>query len=396
MSTAFGTSIVTEKDSFKAGQDVAKKSLLKIGSKKPDVAIIFGSVDYQYSEISKGIKSITGDIPIIGCTSSGEFTEERVTKGGLACALISSDTHLFFSGFGTDLKKDQMQALETASKSMPSKVEGYPYRSALLFLDGLAGVGEETVLAASSVLGSQVKFSGGAAGDDLKFKQTKIFSNNQAVSDAVGLCMMTSKTPIIISVKHGHKPLSKPLRVTKAKGNVLYEVEGRPALEIWKDCLRVKSKEMGIDVETLKDPQMISQLLLKHEAGLLTGNDYKIRFPSSANADGSLNFVCTMTEGSVIQIMDSKEEDQITSARQAAERALKDAKGIKLAGVIVFDCVCRSMILKEQFTSAVEEIKKVFKGIPLIGFETYGEVAMEMGQLSGFHNATTVIMLIPA
>jgi len=69
--------------------------------------------------------------------------------------------------------------------------------------------------------------------------------------------------------------------------------------------------------------------------------------------------------------------------------------GRKLAGAIVFDCVCRAVILGDAFSKAVDGIKEVLKGIPLIGFETYGEIAMEMGQLSGFHNTTTVILLIP-
>ena len=91
-----------------------------------------------------------------------------------------------------------------------------------------------------------------------------------------------------------------------------------------------------------------------------------------------------------------QEEDQILSAKKAAEMALKAARGAKLAGVIIFDCACRAMILKDKFPQAVEEMKKIFKSIPMIGFETYGEIAMEMGQLSGFHNTTTVIMLVPA
>ena len=52
-------------------------------------------------------------------------------------------------------------------------------------------------------------------------------------------------------------------------------------------------------------------------------------------------------------------------------------------------------ILKDDFKKAVDAIKEVLNGIPLIGFETYGEIAMEEGQLSGYHNATTVVVLLP-
>ena len=67
-----------------------------------------------------------------------------------------------------------------------------------------------------------------------------------------------------------------------------------------------------------------------------------------------------------------------------------------MAGAIIFDCVCRAVICGGDFPKAVEGIKEVLgKHTPLIGFETYGEIAMEMGQLSGFHNTTTVVFLIP-
>jgi methyl-accepting chemotaxis protein len=127
----------------------------------------------------------------------------------------------------------------------------------------------------------------------------------------------------------------------------------------------------------------------------MTGTEYKIRFPASCNSDGSLNFVCTMLEGSVIKIMDSEEKDQITSAKQAAKIALNASKGQRLAGAIIFDCACRAAILQEQFSEVIEVNKEVLGSLPFVGGETYGEIAMELGQLSGFHNTTSVIMLFP-
>jgi methyl-accepting chemotaxis protein len=103
-----------------------------------------------------------------------------------------------------------------------------------------------------------------------------------------------------------------------------------------------------------------------------------------------------MVEGSVIRIMESPNKAcQIISAKQAAEAAVKNSKGAKLAGAIVFDCICRNLILENEFSKAIDEIKSVVGNIPVIGFATYGEIAMEVGQLSGFHNTTTVVLLIP-
>jgi hypothetical protein len=397
MSTLFATGVSENTESFAAGEEVATATLHKLNGRRPNVAIIFASVNYDLNKLLEGVRKVIGQIPLIGCSAAGEFSEEKVSKNGVACALIATDTHQFFAGIGENIKQDEIKAILSATKDFPLEIAGYPYRSAMLLIDGLAGKGEEAVLAAFSVLGPNVKFSGGAAGDDLKFKKTYVFGNNHAISNALSMCLVASQNPIFIAVKHGHVPFTPPLRVTKAKGNVLYEIEGKPAIEVWKTYIKEKAiNEDGIDVDQITNPEELSKLLLKYEAGLMTGQEYKLRFPASANPDGSLNFVCSIVEGSVIKIMDSKDTNQIASARAAAESALHAAQGAKITGAVIFDCACRGMILKDKFSNAVDEIKKVLGKIPIIGCETYGEIAMEIGQLSGFHNTTTVIMLLSA
>lgn len=398
MATKFYTGLAKGEDSFKVGQEAAQKAMAKSGDKKVDLSVVFASSKYDYPEVIKGIRKITRGAPLIGCSSAGEFTEERTEKESVACAVISSDAHKFFIGMGKGLKENQIEAVKQASRNFPQKVGGYPYLSAMMYIDGLSGKGEESVLSGLTVLGPTVKFSGGAAGDDLKFKETKVFVNEQVSANALSLCLMASKIPVAIGVKHGHSPISPPLTITKAVNNVLYEVDGKPAFTVWKEYIREQAKKDGIDVDKLKDASEIGSFLLRYEAGLLTGEDYKVRVPLSVNPDGSLNFACTIVEGSVIRIMQSRtKEAQICSAKEAAEIVFKAAKGAKLAGAIVFDCVCRAIILGDEFYKGVQAIKNVIGGdIPLIGFETYGEIAMEMGQMSGFHNTTTVILLIPA
>lgn len=398
MATQFVTGISTEEDGFKAGQAAAQQAQQKLKeASEPHLAVLFCAAHYDYAAVIRGVKSVVGEkVPLVGCTAAGQFTETDVVQSGVACAFIVSDTHLFFPGIGTLLKNDPIEAIQNATKSLPKEVEGYPHHSAILLIDGLVGKGEETVLAAASILGPNVSFAGGAAADSLNFKETYVFSNDQTSADAVSLCLIASRSPIIITVKHGHQPISPPLKVTKAKDNILYELEGRPALDVWKDFLRDRFKAKGIDIDKLSDLEISTKVLLQHEAGLMTGTDeYKIRFPASCNPDGSFNFVCSILEGSVMKIMDSKVGDQIESARHAAELAIQATQGKKMAGALIFDCVCRAMILQDQFKKAIQAGHDALGDLPFIGFETYGEIAMEKGQFSGFHNTTTVIMLFP-
>ncbi|MBN9377548.1 MAG: hypothetical protein BGO14_10660 [Chlamydiales bacterium 38-26] len=394
MPTTFVTGISNIQDSYSAGQAAAKMAVAKGGGEKVDLILLFAGVNHHLNQVKEGVLSVTNKALLIGCTSAGEFNEDEVITDGVVCALISSDTHKFFTGMGTHVTYNEAQAIHDATKDFPAYVEGYPYRSAMIFLDGLIGKGEEVVLTSHSILGADVKFAGAAAADNLKFKETLVFCGDRILPNAVAMCLLASKHPVVITVKHGHKPLSPALTVTKAKDNILYEIAGEPAFEVWKRYVRDDLKKDGYDIDQISDPEEISKLLVKYEAGFMTGVDYKVRFPSSCNKDGSINFSCSIFEGTALKIMSSTEEDQIQSARIAAERAALAANGKKIAGAVIFDCACRETILKEKFSLAVNEMRKVFKGIPLIGFETYGEIAMEIGQLSGFHNTTTVIMLI--
>lgn len=394
--TVFRTGVSGLDDAFAAGKEAASRAIGKLGINKPQLGIVFASARYNYTEVLKGVKSVAPEAQIIGCSSASEFTEEEVTNNSVACAFINSANHKFYTSIVKGLRANPKTAMEQLSGVFPKDVKDFPHQSAILLIDGLSGKGEEVCTAALSVLGPSVRFSGGAAGDDLTFNKTAVFHNDHALSDAASICFMASKNPVSIGVKHGHCAMSVPLTVTKSVDNVVKEVEGRPAFEVWKEHCRDRAKAKGIDVDQLKDKSEIGSFLLQYEAGLLTGAEFKVRAPLSVNPDNSINFACVMTEGTVIRIMESPNKYyQIASSKEAAEIAFKGAEGVKLAGALVFDCVCRNLILDKEFSKGVDAIKKVIGDVPVLGFATYGEIAMQMGQLNGFHNTTTVVLLIP-
>jgi methyl-accepting chemotaxis protein len=396
METKFVTGIAKGKDGFEVGKEAASQALAKLGE-KPDFAIVFSSSEYDYKKVIEGIRGVIGkEAKLIGCSSAGEFTEESVHKGSVALALIASDNYKFFTGLGRGIRKNEMGALKEASINLPQYVEGYPYLSAINLHDGLAGKGEEIITATIRVLGSHIKFSGGSAADDLKMKETYVFEDENVAKDAVALALLASKTPTIITVEHGHEPISPPFEVTKAKGNIVYELNEKPAFEVWKDYVREKAMErFGIDIDKVSaGSSELIKVLTAYPLGLYTGDGYKIRWLGIEARTDALVATCGIPEGTVVRVMESTEEDQIESARKAARKAKELAGNKEIAGAFVFDCAVRGVILGEEFHKAVEAIYQELK-VPLVGFETYGEICAEIGELSGFHNTTTVIMLLP-
>jgi methyl-accepting chemotaxis protein len=97
----------------------------------------------------------------------------------------------------------------------------------------------------------------------------------------------------------------------------------------------------------------------------------------------------------MVSILDGEPDAMVTAARSAAEEAKKHVGGADAAAVLLFDCVCRGMILKDAFQREIGAVRSTFGGVPIAGFLTYGEIARYQGQLDGWHNATAVVVAIP-
>jgi len=261
-------------------------------------------------------------------------------------------------------------------------------------LDPLAGNGEEVTLLTASQLGVDAPLAGGAAGDDLRMKSTVVSCGAEASSNAVVIAQIFSKEPLGLGVCHGHTPLSPPLRVTRASGNVVEQIDGRPAWDVWLEQTRARARERGIDLSSMSAADE-GGYLLRYEAGIAAGAEFKIRAPLSRTKEGAISFACGIPEGTVFRITESAPESQVASAREAARRARVQLGGRPARGALVFDCICRNLILGAGFSAAVQGMSEELGGVPLAGFETYGEIALDAGDLSGFHNTTSVVLAFP-
>ena len=101
-------------------------------------------------------------------------------------------------------------------------------------------------------------------------------------------------------------------------------------------------------------------------------------------------------ERELLAWMQSEPQRQVDSARTAAKRARQQLGKAQPAGALVFDCICRNLILGPEFRTAVQAMSEELGDVPVAGFETYGEIALDAGDMSGFHNTTTVVLAFPS
>lgn len=359
-----------------------------------DFVVAFVSPTYEYQMVVDAIDSTTDGATLIGSSSAGEFTEEGSVSETVTVAAIKSDTMEFSVGLGTDLDEGVQTGLADAADGLEPIGEEYPFVAGINVHDGLLGMGDEIVL--NGYQANPGTYVGGSAGDDRQLEETVVFTNDGVASNAAALALIGSEKPFGQAVAHGHTPISDGFRVTDADGSVIHELDGEPALEVWKEAVSEAAVEdHGLDIESIDpgDDQWV-ELLTQYEFGIQTGDgEYKIRWPGlTPDAEGPLHFATEIPEGTELYVMDADADDESSSHTRVGEALTEDAD--EYAGALVFSCICQANILGSEFGESITTISENIDA-DIAGMEVYGEVAMQDGDMRGYHNATTSALAFP-
>jgi methyl-accepting chemotaxis protein len=356
----------------------------------PALVVVFASPEHPLQRVVERCVRRWPRATVLGASSAGEFTERRAAKGSVCAFALAGDFRVF-AGIADGLAADVEGAVRRATDPLPGECAGFAHRTALILIDPLSGNVEEATLLCAAMLGDGVRLAGGAAADDLRMKHTSVALNGDVRSDAIVVAELFSRTPVAFGVCHGHQSITEPFEVTEVEANVVKRIEGRAAWDVWKERTAERARAAGIDPESL-DGDALGAYLLRFEGALAAGRELKVRAPLSVTPEGGLAFACGIPRGAALSITDGGERAQIESAREAARRARVALGPHEVAGAIVFDCICRNLILRERFIDGVRAVSDELGGAPIAGFETYGEIAFDVGDMSGFHNTTTVVV----
>lgn len=156
-----------------------------VGRAEPQQLVFaFISTHHDLPKALSGIRAVTGETPLIGCTSYGEFANGASGKGGVSVALVASDNMSITIGAGRNLNGDDLSdtVAEVLKGFAGLGVQASPYKGRTLFLftDGLAGGAETLVHELMTQTGMNYQLFGGAAADDIAFKETHVFMNGEA------------------------------------------------------------------------------------------------------------------------------------------------------------------------------------------------------------------------
>jgi hypothetical protein len=235
-----------------------------------------------------------------------------------------------------------------------------------------------------SVLNKHVILTGGLAGDGADFKRTLVGLNDvprEACIAAVGF--YGDALQVGYGSIGGWDVVVSKRKITKSSANVLYELDGKPALEVYKSYL-------GDDADNLPGSALLYPLRVYPEGCL---DQAVVRTIVGVDeATQSMIFAGNVPQGYRAQLLCGDFLRLIQGAADAASLATKNAltQGDQLA--ILVSCIGRKLLLGQHIADEVLAVENVFQGIPSVGFYSYGEICHQhMTGDCGLHNQTMTV-----
>lgn len=258
-----------------------------------------------------------------------------------------------------------------------------PLRHVLILSDGHSVNGSELVRALSQFLPAGVTITGGMAGDGIAFGETLVLAGGRAQSRTVtAIGFYGSRLRVGFSSMGGWDPFGPERLITKSKGNVLYELDGHSALELYK-------KYLGEHARELPSSALHFPLSVRPEAG---GTPLVRTILSIDEATQSMTFAGDVPQGSLARLMKAN-HDRLIDGAVGAARASYEELGSMPGLAVLISCVGRKLVLGQRVEEELEGVAEVFgKGTALAGFYSYGELSPFVpGAPCALHNQTMTV-----
>lgn len=356
--------------------------------RKPDLVFLFGPTDSM--RISAAPAQLANQFPDaiqIGC-STGTTVDGKVLSDEAISAIAI--------GFSHTRVKLATQALNDASHSrsvgeaIGAQLAAPDLSAVFVLSEGLGVNGSALVEGLSASCGNEVAISGGLAGDGQRFADTLVTVGGQS---APGIVAAVGFYGNAIRIGHGSAggwDEFGPLRtITRSQGNVLSELDGKPALDLYE-------RYLGDEAAALPASALFYPLKIWDPA---RPEDAVVRTVLSVDRDaGTMTFAGDIPTGWSSRLMRGSFDRLTEGAAEAARRAkedMTDAAG-EASLCLFVSCVGRRLLMGQRTEEEVEAVASVLgSATPIAGFYSYGEIAPNYHSgVSCLHNQTVTLTLL--
>ncbi|MFC1616971.1 FIST signal transduction protein [Candidatus Margulisiibacteriota bacterium] len=394
MSIKMSSGYSATEDAFNAGKEAAQIAFQKLNNEKPDQVLLFTTVGYELEDVLEGIKEVTGDVPISGCSGDGIITQELIDEGlfSISLAFLKAENAKIYNFVETGLKADSF----ACGKSISEKIKAFPSNEGdnkllLVFPDSFTA--NLTQLFKGIETNGSIPIIGGASGDNLKWAKSYQFHNEKVLSDSVSAVYITGSFKFDTLISHGTDETSFENLVTKSDKNNIIELDNKPALDVLSeyygepitdDNFGGAAVSLGVG-DRIPDDIPISEYDSKYILRTIMGIDSQKK---------SVMLPAEIKEGDPITIVRRDNEVILNYAKKAADKMAAKIKDSEITGILHFDCAGRGACI---FGERAKEEPQIFqqefgKNIPWCGFYCFTEIA-PVGGKNYSHNYTSILLL---
>jgi hypothetical protein len=395
MGTSVGVGSSDRRNPVEAGNEAACKALERAGISKPDFVFAFATVGYNQQALLRSIREATSGAPLSGCSGEGIITQDMASETNFGvCVMVIGSDELRFSN--ARIKGVGEQA-DTAGERLAQEITPILAADSIacfLMADGLVFNFDSFLAGFEKALNREnlLPIYGGLAADDWVSQKTFQYHDDEVFSEGISCVVMSGNGNVACGVNHGCVPVGTRRTITRCKGNIIYEIDGVPALEALKDYFPEDWQHQWNKITLnlclgFKTPESI-------KSGY---EEYIIRYMMGKNdQQGYVTIQSEIKEGTELWLT-RRDKELITSGIQKISRQIHEQlNGVKPKFVFQFECVGRGKVVfreREKIELAKSLWKDFGEDIPWMGLYTYGEIG-PVANNNFLHNFTSVIVAV--
>jgi hypothetical protein len=346
------------------------------------LVLVFGATNLLRDEaLFRDIRTRYPDALVVGCSTAGEICDTRVRDGSLSVSAVSFEhTRIDFAEMRTGSGGSR-----SAGERLARQLDKPGLAHMMVLSDGLKVNGTELAKGLRENLPPGVAVTGGLAGDGDRFSQTLVCVQGAGEEGRiVAVGFYGDRLKIGYGSLGGWDTFGPERLITKSRGNVLYELDDRSALGLYK-------RYLGEHAAGLPATGLLFPLALRDGA---EQSDGLVRTVLAVDEQAqSMTFAGDMPEGSYARLMKANFDRLVDGAVAAAAESSRLLGGREPQLAVLISCVGRKLVLKQRVEDEVDGVRNVFgTGTALTGFYSYGEIAphLPLGRCE-LHNQTMTI-----
>ncbi len=348
------------------------------------LVICFGASDIQ--TISEGLADVKNSFKksiIIGCSTAGEIFQDELYENSLSIIVLKFEkTEIRLKNLEIKSANESLQI----AKDIAQDLKDDELKAIFILSDGLNINGSQLTKGFNETLSKDVIVTGGLAGDDARFEKTWVLVDNEAKSNYITAVGFYGNNLIYKSSSYGGwTKFGINRMVTQSSGNILYTLDDKPALEVYKTYL-------GENAKNLPSSGLLFPLMIKEEGY----SEAKVRTILAINEEEqSITFAGDIPNNSEVMFMRASFEDLVNGAAKSSKMLNKEEFDLDNSVNIAISCVGRKLVLGQKTEDEIEAVlNNLSDKTSQVGFYSYGEISPLGTNECDLHNQTMTLTLI--